>query len=58
MDTSTDTAKELAVQHWAYIEDLLLTHSEDPDVVELIGSHYKNAMIHGFRHGVEFAENL
>ena len=38
-------------KHWAYIESILTTHKEDPIVIEKIGFHYKQAMIHGYKHG-------
>ena len=48
-----DEAKKLAEAHWSYVRDVLLMHGEPANNVELIGFHYKSAMVHGFKHGVE-----
>ena len=43
---------ELGEQHWSYIEQVLKIHGEDESVIEKIGFHYKQAMKHGFKHGI------
>lgn len=52
-----DRAKELAEAHWGYIKSLLEQHGEIPKNVEIIGFHYKTAMIHGWGHGYEDCAN-
>jgi hypothetical protein len=51
-------AKILADEHWAYIRSLLVTHGDDgdPDELAKIEFHYKSAMIHGYKHGVDDRE--
>ena len=46
-------SKELAKQHWKYIEKLLRIHGESEDIIEKIKFHYIEAFKHGFKHGVE-----
>lgn len=48
---------KLAKDHWEYIKSLLLTHDEDPNVIEKIGFHYISAFIHGYKHGADKYEN-
>ena len=47
-----DRGIELGEQHWDYIERLLKVHGEDESVIDKIGFHYKQAMKHGFKHGI------
>ena len=47
--------KKLANDHWKYIEGVLATHNENYLVIEKIKFHYISALIHGFKHGVEYA---
>jgi len=53
---SLDKGKELAEKHWNYIKSLLEAHNIDKNVIELIGFHYKTALEHGFKHGLENKE--
>ena len=46
-------AEKLAADHWKYLEGLLESHNVDEKAVEAIGFHYRTAMVHGFKHGVE-----
>ena len=46
-------AEALADAHWSYIESLLKVHRTGSEALAEIGFHYKSAMIHGFKHGVE-----
>jgi len=46
-------ANRTAIAHWSYIEQVLLTHGEDKNIIEKIGFHYKSAMIHGYKHGLD-----
>jgi len=56
MKERTDHAKELADQHWKYIKNLLLIHKvESPELIT-IGFHYKSALIHGYKHGWDDAQ--
>jgi len=49
-------AEELAEAHWNYISALLSAHQHQPELIEIIGFHYRSALTHGFGHGVEWAE--
>jgi hypothetical protein len=53
MTTETERAKQLARNHWGYIEATLATHGVQQEELTIIGHHYTTAMIHGFGHGVE-----
>lgn len=44
---------ELADSHWGYVKSVLEAHDEAPDIVERCGFHYREAFIHGYKHGVE-----
>jgi len=48
----------LAEEHWAYVRGLLVAHGHDgdPDNLAKIEFHYKSAMIHGYKHGVDDRE--
>jgi hypothetical protein len=47
--------KELAEAHWEYVEKVLKQNSFFNDgLISAIGEHYKDAMIHGFKHGQEY----
>ena len=54
-DDSLCIAKKQAHEHWRYIESVLFAHGTDETTVELVGFHYRTAMEHGFKHGVEYA---
>jgi hypothetical protein len=51
--------KKLAENHWEYVKLVILLHEQadrqiDVDeVVNLIGFHYKSALMHGYGHGLE-----
>lgn len=51
------TDKELVDAHWKYVEDLLEVHFPSTceqvksDEIEIIGFHYRTAMLHGIKHG-------
>lgn len=58
--------EKLCSDHWVYVKNFLLTGglddcpkvSPDKDVtglLRMIEFHYKNAMAHGFKHGVQWA---
>lgn len=48
--------EQLAAAHWKYVEGLLELHRVDVGDIEIIGWHYRSAMVHGFKHGVEAAK--
>lgn len=47
--------KALVDAHWRYVENLLRTHGEPDASLNKIGFHYKSAMLHGYKHGMEAA---
>lgn len=47
-------AMATAAAHWEYVSELLLTHTIPLSEVRRIKFHYISAMIHGWRHGVEW----
>ena len=51
-------ASELAEAHWDYISDLLIEHRIANEEIERIGFHYRSAMIHGFKHGFDYALSI
>lgn len=44
---------ELVNKHWSYVEQTLKMHGEDEDIIRIVGFHYKTAMLHGYKHGIE-----
>ena len=48
--------EQLAAAHWQYVEGLLELHGVNAEDVEIIGWHYRAAMVHGFKHGMEAAK--
>ena len=44
---------KLAEDHWGYVEEVLRTHGESEEFIEICGFHYRAAMDHGYKHGVE-----
>lgn len=50
---TSDEVKKLAEDHWAYLSNILKAHGENEHVLDLIGIHYKTAMVHGYKHGVQ-----
>jgi hypothetical protein len=56
---SNARAQALADEHWAYVRSLLAAHGDysDPEhELSRIEFHYKSAMIHGYKHGVDDRE--
>ena len=43
-------ATELALEHWAYIEELLDAHRVDIDAQSVAEFHYLEAFKHGYKH--------
>lgn len=50
--------EKLAHQHWNYVRQILEAHGEDREVIEKVGFHYRSAMVHGFKHGVESIKEM
>lgn len=51
-------AKEIAENHWEYIEKVILLEHLGPVNLDRIKFHYITALIHGFCHGVEAADRF
>ena len=55
--------EDKASQHWNYVKEVIRDGRKDDDYVHLsimdyltiISYHYKTAMIHGYKHGIEEA---
>jgi hypothetical protein len=43
--------EELANKHWLYVEEILNSAGENPEIIKKIKFHYISAMIHGIKHG-------
>ena len=54
-EQEADYAEDLAAAHWKYVDSLLAVHGLNERTRAAIGFHYISAMVHGFKHGVEFA---
>jgi len=54
-DGQKAAAQELVDAHWAYIEDLLEVEGKTTSYIEIVGFHYRTAMMHGIKHGIEMA---
>jgi hypothetical protein len=52
IDDYDEYSKILAGEHWDYIKSVLLQQ------LEISGKMYRDAMVHGFKHGVEYVEGL
>ncbi len=46
-------AKELAIDHWAYVRQVLVHDGVSERDIERIGFHFREAFIHGFKHADE-----
>ena len=53
---SIENIKQDVINHWDYVESVLIAHGESADVIYKCGFHYRTAFEHGFKHGVESAE--
>jgi hypothetical protein len=49
----TKEVKEMCEQHWSYVKGILIMHGEDLNVIDKIGWHYIQAMMHGYKHAVQ-----
>lgn len=47
------TPEELAEEHWKYVEKILRTSNEDEETIKKIEIHYKEALKHGYKHGIQ-----
>lgn len=45
--------KQLAEEHWAYLEQVLQVADVTNTDIDIIGFHYKTAMVHGYKHAWE-----
>jgi hypothetical protein len=43
----------MVLAHWRYVHALLEVHGVSEDQLIIIGFHYKSAMYHGYKHGIE-----
>ena len=43
--------ESLADAHWDYVKAVLEHAGETPEIIGIIGFHYRTAMIHGYKHG-------
>ena len=57
--TKEDELEKLCEEHWKYVEEVIRTEYDDSDEYDIdsycrrVGFHYKSAMKHGFKHGVQ-----
>jgi hypothetical protein len=52
-----ESASDLATLHWEYVEKTLKKHGVAQDILTIAKFHYKSAFCHGFKHGVEYAND-
>lgn len=45
--------EKLADAHVEWVLRVLQAHEVDPRIVLLVGFHYREAFIHGYKHGIE-----
>jgi hypothetical protein len=51
--------KKLADDHWDYLKQVITLHEQADrqvdisEAIEMIGFHYRTALIHGYGHGLE-----
>jgi len=50
-------AYQLAEDHWAYIENLLIAHDISIKDIDIAKFHYKEAFKHGYKHAIMEKEN-
>ena len=50
-----DPVEIMIEDHWKYVKGVLESDLLDSDRIDMIEYHYKTAMKHGFKHGVEAA---
>ncbi len=58
------TPEQQALDHWEYVEGVILQENEDvecmafllSDYLKKIGHHFRTAFVHGYKHGVADAE--
>lgn len=48
---------KVALEHWAYIENLLKNHEEENDIIKKVKFHYISAFVHGAAHQYEKDHN-
>lgn len=57
-EINLDEVKALVDAHWKYVEGILRLDGRSEGTVKEIGWHYRSAMLHGYKHGVEAATEL
>lgn len=50
---NNEAIKELVNSHWDYVQDVICTTDPNTASLEVIEFHYKTAMLHGLKHGLE-----
>lgn len=48
----------MAKDHWEYVQGVMMVHGIDPITIDQCGSHYQDAFVHGYKHGVESTSSL
>ena len=46
-------ARDLAEEHWKYVEGILNLYNEDKDTISKLKYHYIETFIHGMKHGFD-----
>lgn len=52
-ESPSKRASVLAEAHWKYVKELLTVQSVGNPMIDIIGFHYRTAMIHGYKHGFD-----
>ncbi len=58
LNDSKDKVKKLYTEHWTYIEGVLRMDNISDELIKVIKFHYTTAFAHGFKHGIEYTEDL
>jgi len=53
---NSNIVKALVKAHWSYIEAVLISHGEHPDVIKKCMLHYCTAFEHGYKHGYKHGQ--
>jgi hypothetical protein len=54
--TEKETMNKLILDHWAYIEGVLVKTGKPIENIQEIGYHYKTAFAHGWKHHQEYLD--
>lgn len=53
-EAQKERADKLVNDHWEYVESILtIFHEWDENFIKHIELHYRTAMLHGYKHGIE-----